>query len=103
MVVVEAKLLVDALPTAPDVVTLEEIEFEKLLVVLKAVEVIDAAEVVETVLADGEDCPAELGTTYPVLVYCSPVTPIIVCAVPSETWNVPAPVLQLQVPSALSG
>lgn len=41
--------------------------------------------------------------TGPVLVCCSPTTPIMVCAVPSETSNIPFPVLQLHVPSALSG
>lgn len=43
-------------------------------------------ETVETVAAADELCAAELGATMdPVLVCCSPTTPMIVCAVPSET------------------
>jgi hypothetical protein len=34
-----------------------------------------------------------------VVVYCKPITPIMVSAFPDPTENVPAPVSQLQVPS----
>jgi hypothetical protein len=119
---VEGELVVDALLAALDVVMLEDLEVEAeamddgmlLEALLTALEVIDTVDNIETVVestetvgiaetvADG-DCAAEFVATDPVLVCCSPTTPMIVCAVPSETWNVPFPVLQSHIPSTLSG
>ena len=64
--------------------------------VVEAKLAVEVLEIIETVVA-------ELGTTDPVLVCCITAIPMIVCAVPSVTWNVPFPVLQSQVPSALFG
>jgi len=123
--VVEATSFVDALLAELDVVMLEDSEVEAgvmddgvplealfvapegtevILTVDSSETVVEAIETVPTVdTAADELCVAELSTTDPVLVYCSPTTPMIVCAVPSETWNVPFPVLQSHIPSALSG
>jgi hypothetical protein len=59
---------------------------------------VDAIEVADELCAGELDAAVDA-----VLVCCSPTTPMIVCAVPSETWNVPSPVLQSHIPSALSG
>jgi hypothetical protein len=57
---------------------------EEPLVCVEVVEIIETVDDVDT--AADELCAAELGaTTSPVLVCCSPTTPMIVCAVPSET------------------
>jgi hypothetical protein len=105
VVVVESELVLDALLAALDIVILEDSELDAevgsdvtddgllLEVLLAAAEVVDiieavkAVETIETVVAGADElCAAELGaTTDPVLVCCSPTTPIIVCAVPSET------------------
>jgi hypothetical protein len=61
-----------------DVEMLEEWEFEG-----EVDDDIGVAEVDETVVVADELCAAEFETA--VLVCCSPTTPMMVCAVPSET------------------
>jgi hypothetical protein len=110
VVVVEAKVASDVLLALLDAEMLEDVKLEAEVesdvmdddMLLEAL--LAAVEGVELAVVAGELCAAELGnTTDPVLVCCSPTTPMMVCAVPSETWNVPSPVLQSHVPSALSG
>ena len=101
MVVVESKLVLDALLAALDIVILEDSELDAevgsdvaddglLLVAAEVVDIIEAVkavETIETVVAGADElCAAELSaTTDPVLVCSSPTTPMIVCAFPSET------------------
>lgn len=106
----EAEVVEDPDLTAPDVAMLEERELELDIEVgsdvvddllLGITETVGDIDLVEA--ADGF-CADELGTPIEaVLVCCSPTTPMIVCAIPSETWKVPFPVLQSHFPSALSG
>jgi hypothetical protein len=101
--VVEARFTLESDIAALDVELLEACELKPELV-SDAVEVIESVEDVDTVAVADELCAAELDAAVDaVLVCCSPTTPMIVCAVPSETWNVFSPVLQSHIPSALSG
>lgn len=110
--VVEARFDVEADPAVPDVELLEACELKPELLsdaiddslLEEAVEIIESVEDVDMATTADELCAAELDAAVDaVLVCCSPTTPMIVCAVPSETWNVPLPVVQSHIPSALSG
>ncbi len=71
---------------------------------IETLEAVDTEKSLERVPAADELGAAELGATIdPVLVCSRPTTPMIVCAVPSETWNAPFPVSQLHIPSVMSG